>query len=71
MPPPFSTWPRDGALTALEADVGALDAALAESAALRDLIASPVYGRDDQAAAWQGWPPGHGALDPDQPTPCA
>lgn len=39
-----------GALGALEADVAALQSALAESADLRDLIASPLYGRDEQAA---------------------
>ena len=40
-----------GALAALEADVDALRAALAESSDLRELIASPVYSRDDQGAA--------------------
>lgn len=39
------------ALPALESDIGALEAALGESAALRDLISSPVYSRDDQARA--------------------
>ena len=38
-------------LKALEADVEALGAALADSADLRSLIASPVYSRDDQAKA--------------------
>lgn len=38
-------------LDALAADVGALDAALTGSADLRDLIASPVYTREDQGAA--------------------
>ncbi len=38
------------ALKALETDTGALAAALAESADLRDLIASPIYSREDQAA---------------------
>ena len=38
-------------LKALEADTDALDAALAASADLRDLIASPLYSREDQAAA--------------------
>lgn len=43
---------RDGkALKGLEKDVDALDAALSGSADLRDLIASPIYRRDDQAAA--------------------
>ena len=40
-----------GALPALEADVDALDAALAESADLRSMISSPIYGREDQARA--------------------
>ncbi len=40
-----------GALAALDADAGALGQALAASADLRDLIASPVYSREDQAAA--------------------
>lgn len=39
------------ALPALEKDVDALDAALAESADLRDLIHSPIYSREDTAAA--------------------
>lgn len=43
---------RDGkALKGLEKDVDALDAALSASADLRDLIASPIYSREDQAAA--------------------
>ncbi|MDX5357013.1 MAG: F0F1 ATP synthase subunit delta [Rhodobacterales bacterium] len=39
------------ALKALEADTDALDAALKASADLRDMIASPVLTRDDQARA--------------------
>lgn len=39
------------AVAPLESDVDALDAALADSADLRDLIASPLYSREDQAAA--------------------
>ena len=39
------------ALPAIEKDVDALDAALAVSDDLRDLISSPVYSRDDQQAA--------------------
>ncbi len=42
------------ALPALEKDVDALDAALAESADLRDLIHSPIYSREDMAAAIGG-----------------
>ncbi len=42
------------ALAALESDVAALEAALAESADLRDLIASPLYSRDAQARAVAG-----------------
>jgi len=38
-------------LDALEADVGALGAAMSASAELRDLISSPVYSRDEQGAA--------------------
>ncbi|MBL3571629.1 F0F1 ATP synthase subunit delta [Rhodovulum sp. BSW8] len=38
-------------ISALEADVDALDAALTESGEFRDLISSPVYSRDDQARA--------------------
>lgn len=38
----------------LEADVAALGAAMGESADLRALIASPVYSREDQAAAIAG-----------------
>lgn len=39
------------ALPQLETDVDALDAALGDSADLRDLISSPVYARAEQAAA--------------------
>lgn len=39
------------ALPALEADVDTLDAALAASADLRDMIASPLLSRDQQTAA--------------------
>lgn len=37
-------------LAAVEADLSALEAALAESADLRDLISSPIYTREQQAA---------------------
>ncbi|GAA5065433.1 F0F1 ATP synthase subunit delta [Roseibacterium beibuensis] len=47
----FELADEGGSLDKLEADVDALDAALAESADLRDLIASPVYGRDETGAA--------------------
>lgn len=40
----------EDALDALEADVGALRAALAESADLRELTTSPIYGREQQLA---------------------
>ena len=40
-----------GQLDALERDVDALDAAIEESADLRDLIRSPIYTRDQQSAA--------------------
>ncbi len=38
-------------LKTLETDVNALDAALSDSADFRTLIDSPLYGRDEQAAA--------------------
>tara|TARA_B100001059_G_scaffold216509_1_gene234955 strand:- start:88 stop:654 length:567 start_codon:yes stop_codon:yes gene_type:complete len=38
-------------LKAMEQDVNALDAALSESSDFRDLITSPLYGRDEQAGA--------------------
>lgn len=38
-------------LPAVEADLTAIEAALAESADLRDTIASPVFSREDMAAA--------------------
>ncbi|MBO6854808.1 MAG: F0F1 ATP synthase subunit delta [Marivivens sp.] len=38
-------------LAGLETDIAALDAALADSDDLRDLITSPLYSREDQAAA--------------------
>lgn len=40
-----------GTIAWLEADIAALDAALHDSADLRDLIGSPLYGRDDQGRA--------------------
>lgn len=42
------------ALPALDSDAGALAAVLGESADLRDLIGSPIYSREDQAAAVAG-----------------
>jgi F-type H+-transporting ATPase subunit delta len=42
------------ALAALEFDIDALDTALGDSADLRDLIHSPIYGRDETAAAIGG-----------------
>ncbi len=43
---------RDGkVLDKVEADIGAVEAALAESADFRDVIASPVYSREDQGKA--------------------
>ncbi|MDB4112314.1 ATP synthase F1 subunit delta, partial [Yoonia sp.] len=39
------------AIKALESDVAALEAAMAESEDLRTLLNSPLYSRDDQAAA--------------------
>ena len=43
---------REGnAIGTLETDVDALDAAMKGSADLRDLIASPIYSRDDQSRA--------------------
>ena len=47
----FDISKEEGALDALEADAGSLQAALDESPELRDLIASPVYSRDEQGAA--------------------
>jgi F-type H+-transporting ATPase subunit delta len=41
-------------LDALEADVTALEGALSDSADLRDLISSPIYGRDETQAAIGG-----------------
>lgn len=42
------------ALPALENDISTLEAGLAESADLRDLIRSPLYGREETAAAIGG-----------------
>ncbi|MEM8882205.1 MAG: F0F1 ATP synthase subunit delta, partial [Pseudomonadota bacterium] len=39
-----------GAVDALDADADALAAAISESAELRDLMRSPVYGRDEAEA---------------------
>ena len=41
-------------LPAVEKDLDALEAALGESAELRDLITSPIYSRADQSAAMAG-----------------
>lgn len=45
----FELAKEEDALDALEADTDALDAALKDSADLRDLIQSPVYSREQQA----------------------
>jgi len=42
----FDLAAEEGALPAVEADVATVEAALADSAELRDLISSPLYGRD-------------------------
>jgi F-type H+-transporting ATPase subunit delta len=47
----FDLAEETGALDALEADIGTVEAALADSADLRDLITSPLYGREAAAAA--------------------
>jgi F-type H+-transporting ATPase subunit delta len=47
----FELAKEEGALGALEADANALGAVLSESADLVAMIASPVVGRDEQAAA--------------------
>ncbi len=47
----FELAQEGGALDALEADVSALKAAMAESADLSDLISSPIYGRDETQTA--------------------
>ncbi len=46
----FELATEDNAIGALEGDIDALDAALADSADLRDLIASPIYSRDEMQA---------------------
>ena len=52
-----------GAIPALEADIDALDAALKDSEDFRDLISSPVYSRDQQAAAMAALGPKMGLSD--------
>lgn len=47
----FELAKEDKILKALEDDVDALDAALAESSDFAELISSPVYSRDDQGRA--------------------
>jgi F-type H+-transporting ATPase subunit delta len=47
----FELAKEDKALATLEADIDALDAALKESHDFRELIASPVYSREQQATA--------------------
>ena len=50
----FELASEEKALPALESDIDALDAAMADSADLRDLIHSPLYGREETAAAIGG-----------------
>ena len=50
----FELAQEGGALDALEADVAALEGALSASDDLSDLIASPIYGRDETEAAIGG-----------------
>lgn len=47
----FELAKEENSLTALEGDVDTLDAALKESADFRALISSPIYSRNEQAAA--------------------
>ena len=47
----FELAKESGELDALERDVDTLEAAVAESADLQDLIRSPVYSREEQGAA--------------------
>lgn len=47
----FELAKEGNALAAVESDVDQLDAAISDSADLRDLISSPVYSRDEQASA--------------------
>ncbi|MEM6637905.1 MAG: F0F1 ATP synthase subunit delta [Pseudomonadota bacterium] len=47
----FELFSDDGALDALQGDIDTLSTALADSADLRALIASPVHSRSDQKAA--------------------
>ncbi|WP_108482991.1 F0F1 ATP synthase subunit delta [Oceaniglobus ichthyenteri] len=47
----FALAKEDNALTAIEADVTALDAALSDSDDFRTLISSPLYTREQQEAA--------------------
>jgi F-type H+-transporting ATPase subunit delta len=47
----FDIAKEDGALAALDSDIGALSAALKDSPDLVDLIGSPVYSRAEQGAA--------------------
>jgi F-type H+-transporting ATPase subunit delta len=47
----FELAKEDNALTSLEGDIDALDAALKDSHDFRELIASPIYSREQQATA--------------------
>lgn len=47
----FELAKEEQSLPALETDLDALEAAMADSADLRDLIASPIYGRDESQSA--------------------
>jgi F-type H+-transporting ATPase subunit delta len=50
----FELASEEKALKALESDIDTLDGALGDSADLRDLIHSPIYGREETAAAIGG-----------------
>ena len=47
----FQLAKESNSVAKIESDVASLDAALADSAEFKDLISSPVYSRDEQAAA--------------------
>ncbi len=47
----FALAKEEKSLKSLEADIAALEAAMADSDDFNDLISSPLYSRDDQAAA--------------------
>ena len=53
----FDLASEEGAVAAVEADLGSLKTALAESRDLKVLVSSPAFSADDKGRAWPPSPP--------------